>query len=319
MNVKISIIIPTRKIDKYTYKCIEECNKLNYENYEIIVLPDDNIKTNFNSSPKIKIIPTGKVYPSIKKNRGIEIADGEICAFIDSDAYPDKNWLKNAVSHFSKDEKIVAVGGPNLTPEDSSFSEKISGLILSSFIFMGKFASRYLVYKPYFPVELPSCNLIVKKNIFNSISYFPDEYLTAEDAYFCFKIRENDKLIFYSPDVIVYHYRKPLFLPFLKQIFNYGRDKSWILKKLTLKERLKKLCYYTIPSLITIFLILFILSFQVYSLRQLVVFLFGVYLLLVLFESIRKGRKNFLFLFIGAVGTHIFYYLGFFYGMFKKK
>lgn len=318
MNVKVSIIIPTRKIDEYTRKCIEECKKLNYENYEIILLPDD-IEENFNFDSKIRIISTGKVYPSIKKNIGVKFSEGEILAFLDSDAYPDRNWLKNAVFIFSKDERIVAVGGPNLTPENSKFLEKLSGLILSSFIFMGKFASRHIVYKPYFPVELPSCNLIVKKDVFDNISYFPGEYLTAEDAYLCFKIKENNKLIFYSPDVIVYHYRRPLFLPFLKQIFNYGRDKSWILKKLTLKERFKKLCYYTIPSLITIFLILLILSFKIYSIRKLVVILFGVYSLLILFESIRKGRKNFIFLFIGAIGTHLFYYAGFLYGIFKKK
>ncbi|MGC8976613.1 MAG: glycosyltransferase [Candidatus Ratteibacteria bacterium] len=319
MNVKISIIIPTRKFDQFTKKCIEECEKLNYENYEIIVLPDDEINEKLNISTKIKIIPTGKVYPSIKKNIGIKYSEGEICAFIDSDAYPDKNWLKNGVSHFLENEKIVAIGGPNLTPQDSNIYGKLSGLILSSFIFMGKFASRHIIYKPYFPIELPSCNLLVKKYVFDNISYFPGEYLTGEDAYLCFKIRENGKLIFYSPDVIVYHHRRPLFLPFLKQIFNYGRDKSLVLKKLKLKERLKKICYYTIPSLITIFLILFLLSFIVQYLKKIVFVLFLSYFLLILFESIRKGKKNFLYLIIGAIGTHIFYYAGFIYGIFKKK
>ena len=319
MDVKVSIIIPTKKIDEKTKRCIEECEKLNYENFEIIVLPDFLPNEKINCSFKIKIIPTGEVYPSIKKNIGVKNSEGEICAFIDSDAYPDKNWLKNAILNFNENNKILAVGGPNLTPENSKLLEKMSGLILSSFVFMGKFATRHIIYKPYFPVELPSCNLLVKKEVFESITYFPGQYLTAEDAYLCFKILENGGLIFYSPDVIVYHHRRPLFLPFLKQIFNYGRDKSWVLKKLNMKERFKKLCYYTIPSFITIFLILLIFSFFFIPLRKIVLISFVTYLFLIIFESIRKGKRYFLILTFGAISTHLFYYLGFLYGTFKKK
>jgi len=318
MSVRVSIIIPTREIDELTEKCIKECEKLDYDNFEIIILPDEKTKKHF-SSFKIRIIPTDKVYPSIKKNIGIKFAEGQVCAFIDSDAYPDRNWLKNAISYFSKNEKIVAIGGPNLTQENSKTLEKMSGLILSSFIFMGKFASRHTFYKQYFPIELPSCNLIVKKEVFESITYFPENYLTAEDAYLCFKIAKNGKLILYSPDVIVYHKRRPLFLPFFKQIFNYGRDKSWILKRLPLQERLQKLCYYTIPVLITIFLFLLLMTLWFSHFKNIIFILFSFYFILILFEAIRKGRKYFLILIPGAIGTHLFYYMGFLYGTFKKK
>ena len=319
MDIKVSIIIPTKKIDNLTMKCIEECEKLDYKNFEIIVLPDAQLPENISVSSKVKIIPTGEVYPSIKKNKGVKFAEGEICAFIDSDAYPDKNWLKNGVLHLLKDENIVGVGGPNLATSDSSFLEKMSDLILSSFIFMGKFASRYIIYKPYYPVELPSCNLLLKKEVFEKFSLFPEDALTGEDAFLCFKVQKNGKSIFYSPDVIVFHRRRPLFLPFLKQIFNYGRDKSWVLKKLNFVERIKKICYYTIPFLVTSFFILFLFSFWFHFLRKVVVFLFLFYFFLILFESIKKGKKFFYFLLLGAIGVHIFYYTGFIYGIFKKK
>jgi cellulose synthase/poly-beta-1,6-N-acetylglucosamine synthase-like glycosyltransferase len=44
-NPMISIIIPCRKIDNYTRECIEYCKKLDYDNYEIIVLPDNLSET----------------------------------------------------------------------------------------------------------------------------------------------------------------------------------------------------------------------------------------------------------------------------------
>jgi cellulose synthase/poly-beta-1,6-N-acetylglucosamine synthase-like glycosyltransferase len=49
----------------------------------------------------------------------VKYAKGEICAFIDSDARPEKNWLKNALPYLS-DPEVVAVGGPGLTPPEDS-------------------------------------------------------------------------------------------------------------------------------------------------------------------------------------------------------
>jgi cellulose synthase/poly-beta-1,6-N-acetylglucosamine synthase-like glycosyltransferase len=62
-NPMISIIIPCKKIDNYTRECIEYCKKLNYDSYEIIVLPD-NSNENIEG---VNIIPTGNVTPGKKK------------------------------------------------------------------------------------------------------------------------------------------------------------------------------------------------------------------------------------------------------------
>ena len=94
---KVSIIIPCKKIESMTEKCIKKCLKLNYDNFEIIVLPDkvnEEILKKF-SDKKIRIISTRNVKPSFKRNLGMKKANGEFFAFIDSDAYPKKTWLKN--------------------------------------------------------------------------------------------------------------------------------------------------------------------------------------------------------------------------------
>lgn len=118
----VSIIIPCKEIDDYTRECIEYCKKLNYNNYEIIVLPDystENIEG-------VKVIQTGDATPGRKRNIGIENAKGELCAFIDSDARPREDWLKNAVKYF-KDPEVVAVGGPGITFSEDSLMQKASG------------------------------------------------------------------------------------------------------------------------------------------------------------------------------------------------
>ena len=60
----------------------------------------------------------------------IKIAKGEICAFIDDDAYSSEDWLQKAVKYF-ENPHIVAVVGPGITPPDDSFLEKIGDTLLN--------------------------------------------------------------------------------------------------------------------------------------------------------------------------------------------
>ncbi len=91
----VSIIIPCKEVDNYTRECIEYCKRLDYSNFEIILLPDTFPQT----IDGVKVIPTGSVSPGVKRNKGVETANGEFCAFIDNDAYPRSDWLTNALSH----------------------------------------------------------------------------------------------------------------------------------------------------------------------------------------------------------------------------
>src|SRR3989344_8577635 len=130
---KISIIIPCKIIDRYTRECIESCLNLDYDNFEILVLSDEIIKHE-KWNKKVEIIKTGEIVPAEKRNLGMKIAEksgADFYAFIDSDAYPKKDWLKRAREHL-KNEKVGIVGGPNLTPPQASFWEKVSGYVLAN-------------------------------------------------------------------------------------------------------------------------------------------------------------------------------------------
>ena len=48
-----------------------------------------------------KIVSTGSITPAAKRNIGIANSIGEICAFIDSDAYPRRDWVSNATKYFN--------------------------------------------------------------------------------------------------------------------------------------------------------------------------------------------------------------------------
>ena len=226
MNIFFSIIIPFRESDNYLLECVNWCFKQEYKNFEIILLPDKNIDmSSFKElKRKVKVIPTGKVFPSRKRNIGIKYSKGNFCAFIDSDAFPERNWLKNSIKYF-KNEDIAVVGGPNIPPKNDPFLNKISGMVMSNSFAVGSLAKRFKIpNKNYFTNELSSSNLIVRKSLLENAGGFDEKYLTAEDTKLCFKIKKTGKKILNTKDVKVYHHQRKWILPYLKQVNKWGVD-----------------------------------------------------------------------------------------------
>lgn len=313
----VSIIIPCRKIDSNTKECIKHCLSLSYANFEILLLPDtkpEKKELQEIKSQKLKIIATGKVKPAIKRNLGMKKSKAGIYAFIDSDAFPEKNWLKNAMKHLH-DGNIGMVGGPNLTPPADNFKQKVSGMLLARWFCAGRTSIRYKIAKKREAVELPSCNFLVKKQY---ATKFEPDLLTAEDSKFCFNITKKGKKIWYAPDVIVYHHRREIFLPYLKQIWIYGRDIGMLLKR-NGQFSFSRL-YYSLLSLFILGVVAGgIISFFSPLLKTIYLSVILLYLAIALMSSISKNLKAIPFLFAGIIATHFAYGLGFLYGLVSKN
>jgi cellulose synthase/poly-beta-1,6-N-acetylglucosamine synthase-like glycosyltransferase len=311
-NPMISIIIPCRKIDNYTRECIEYCKKLDYDNYEIIVLPD-NSNENIEG---VNIIPTGNVTPGKKRNLGIKNAKGEILAFIDSDAKPERGWLRNAILYF-KDPEIVAIGGPGITPAEDSLMQKASGYILSSFM-VGGLSSRYKNSgRAKESDDIHSCNFIIRKSIVEKIGW-NEKYWPGEDTLICLEIKKLGKKIIQAPNIIVYHHRKPLFMAHLKQISGFGLHRGFFAKKYP-KNSLK--LTYFFPSFLLLFLFLGgIISYFSSAFRTIYFSLILVYLILTFINAtFAKDIKLFLPVWIGTILTHLTYGVYFLVGLAKRE
>jgi cellulose synthase/poly-beta-1,6-N-acetylglucosamine synthase-like glycosyltransferase len=313
---RVSIIIPCRKLDSYTRECVRHCLNLDYKNYDIILLPDKlPRKKELKSvkSERLRIIATGSVMPALKRNTGMKESKADIYAFIDSDAYPKRDWLKNAIKYVARKD-IGLVGGPNLTPESDDYKQKISGMLLATYFCGGRTSIRYKISKKQETIELPSCNFIVKKEF---ATEFEPDLLTAEDTKFCFNIWKKNKKVLYVPDVIVYHHRKPVFKAHLRQIWIYARDVALLLKRK--KEFSLDKLYYSILSAFVLGVLLGPITFFSSFLRMIYFSVLLLYFFLVLISSLRNDLKAIPLLFIGIIATHFTYGLGFLYGLLSKS
>ena len=315
----VSIIVACRNLDSYVKECIRECLRLDYPLFELIVLPDYEQPVDKDG---VRIIPTGPVRPSEKRNTGVELSKGEIIAFIDGDAYPAADWLRKAVRYFD-DREVGAVGGPGLTPEQDGVMQKASGEILSSVFGGGPLSFRHSPKTARKCDDIPSVNLIVRRSVFNELGGFNSSFWPGEDTKFCRDlVYGHGKRIVYAPEVRVFHHRRDLFLPHLRQIAGYGFHRGYFSRKFP--ENSRKPVYF-IPSALVIGLPVFLILGSLNSaLRNLAIVMSISYLFAVTVAALVAGLRyrNLVLggaVFLGLVATHFWYGAYFMKGLASGK
>lgn len=316
----VSIIIPVEETNENLNECLRHCLELDYPDFEVLILPD-SMSSNSPvdaAADRVRVIPTGETGPAEKRNRGMEEARGEILAFLDDDAYPPREWLKRSLGHF-QDENVAAVGGPAVTPESDDARQKAGGAVYSSLLGGGTCRHRYTPAQERLVDDLPSCNFIVRKSIMKELGGFQTRFWPGEDTALCLDITGKlDRKIVYDPKVLVYHHRRRLFLPHLKQVTNYALHRGYFAKRFP--QTSLRFSYF-LPSLLTIGLLFgwmsgFIHPFF-YSLFA--VFLV-IYLVLTLLTGLKRSpSKIALLVFAGIILTHLSYGIWFIKGLLSPE
>ena len=247
------IIIDYKKENPYRTECLEAIQKQTYKNYEIILVTDHPVTLPY---PAIIKKSFGHyVGPAQKRDWGAKKASGEILAFIDDDAYPDKDWLKNIVKDLS-DSTLAGVGGPGVTPSNVSWTEEASGWMSASPLGAGINTYRFFPGSRKFVDDYPSMNLAVRRSDFLAVGGYDSNYWPGEDTKLCLDIvTKLKKKIIYDPEVLVYHHRRPLWKPHLRQNGSFGLHRGFFAR--VLPQTSRKLIYF-MPSLLLLGLIFII-------------------------------------------------------------
>lgn len=315
VNPKVSIIIPCREINGYARESIEHCLSLDYPDFEVLLLPDS--EQNIDSS-NVRVIPTGPIGPSEKRDLALNHASGEILAFIDDDAYPSECWLREAVKHF-KDDEVAAVGGPAVTPMGDGLLQKASGFVYSSFLGSGSLRARYIPGKQSEVDDHPSCNFVIRKSVFQQVGGFSTLFWPGEDTKLCLEITDKlHKKIIYDPEVLVYHHRRSLFQPHLRQVWSYAVHRGYFAKRFPQTSRRVS---FLLPSLFCLGLLFGIAaSFLNPILGMIFLSVIAIYLLLALFSSLQSRDIRIMpLVFTGIITTHLTYGTGFIKGLLTRR
>ena len=100
-NALISVVVPVYNTGHYLYKCINSLTSQTYTNIEILLIDDGSDKDTANicdelstSDSRIHVIHKINEGPSIARNIGISLAQGEYISFVDSDDYVSNDYFE---------------------------------------------------------------------------------------------------------------------------------------------------------------------------------------------------------------------------------
>jgi GT2 family glycosyltransferase len=215
-------------------------------------------------------------------------------------------------------DEVVAVGGPGITPPEDSLMQKASGLVLSS-LMVGGLSRRYKSKSNFYSDDIHSCNFMTKRTIIKEAGGWNEKYWPGEDTLFCLEIEKRGKKMIEASDVMVYHHRKPLFIPHLRQIFNFGLHRGFFAKKYP--ENSLKLTYFAPPMLVLSLFAGVFASLINSFLMNVMLFAVAAYLILGLVSTLLEVRDAWLILpvWFGIIATHIVYGLSFLAGLMKRN
>ncbi len=222
---KISVVVCTFNGGHTLSACLESLLRLDYPNYEVIVVNDGSTDNTAKiaSSYGFRVITTENRGLSSARNTGLNAATGEIVAYIDDDAYPDSHWLRYLASAFMTTTH-VGVGGPNIAPaDDGPIAECVA-------------------HSPGNPVHIllsdteaehiPGCNMAFRKTALEAIGGFDPQFrIAGDDVDVCWRLQQKGWTLGYSPGAMVWHHRRNSIRAYWKQQHNYGKAESFLEKK----------------------------------------------------------------------------------------
>ena len=108
MSSRINIVIPSIELSEELIYCLKKLSNQTYKNFFVTIVLDFNNKKKL---PKLKYklnrLISDKKNMSYKRNLGVKKFQSDLIAFLDSDAYPHKNWLKTAEGLLSKKKILI--------------------------------------------------------------------------------------------------------------------------------------------------------------------------------------------------------------------
>jgi glycosyltransferase involved in cell wall biosynthesis len=222
---RVSVVVCSYNGSRTIRTCLEHVVRLDYPNYEIIVVDDGST----DATPRIaleygaRLISTDNHGLSSARNTGMEAASGEIVAYIDDDAYPDQHWLTYLARTFMT-TKYVGVGGPNLPPRgDGPIADCVAN---------APGGPIHVLLSDREAEHIPGCNMAFRKANLQAIGGFDPQFRTAgDDVDVCWRLQQRGWVLGFNPAAMVWHHRRNSVGAYWRQQRGYGRAEAMLEKK----------------------------------------------------------------------------------------
>lgn len=216
-KTEISVVIITRNRQPQLLNFLDALKKSTFSAYELIIVDQSDKNTSGSDLQEcladfthVQYLQTHETGKSRGLNKAITMSKSPLIAFTDDDCIPDKHWLKQVSNSFAQNPQIVGVFGSTLPYQP----QKHPNLHCPS-TFKNSNPAAHIISEPrvhWKSIGLGN-NMAFRKQHLVELGGFR-EWLgpgsigsNAEDGEIALRTLHANKLLFYNPDMVVFHDR----------------------------------------------------------------------------------------------------------------
>jgi GT2 family glycosyltransferase len=222
---RISVVVCTYNGARTLRECLAGLRDLDYPDYEVIVVNDGSTDGSAAIAGQFpfRLVSTENRGLSRARNTGLELATGEIVAYIDDDAYPDPHWLRHLATTF-RHSTHAGVGGPNLQPHGDGWIAECVASAPGNPV--------HILLSDHEAEHVPGCNMAFRKAALEAIGGFDAQFRVAgDDVDLCWRLTDAGFTLGFSPAAVVWHHRRNSLKAFWRQQRGYGRAEGMLQRK----------------------------------------------------------------------------------------
>jgi GT2 family glycosyltransferase len=217
---RISVVVCAYNAAPTIRECLDAALRLDYPDYEVVVVDDGSTDATGELAREfpVRVISTENRGLSSARNTGLGAADGEIVAYLDSDAYPDPHWLRYLAHSFATSD-VVGVGGPNIPPPGDG--------MIAECVARSPGGPAHVLLSDSVAEHVPGCNLAVRASALREIGGFDPRFRAAgDDVDVCWRLQDRGGTLGFAPAALVWHHRRNSVRAYWRQQRGYGRAEA---------------------------------------------------------------------------------------------
>jgi len=217
---RVSVIVCSYNGGTTLDQCLRSLEELDYPNYEVIVVNDgstDDTRSILSRFERVRVIHQENLGLSAARNAGLHAATGEIVAYTDSDCFAEPDWLTHLVHQLQRTD-AVAVGGPNLSPDDGWIADCVAA---------SPGQPMHVLEGDHVAEHIPGCNMAFRRDPLLAIGGFDIQFRKAgDDVDLCWRLQQVGYWIAFAPGACVWHHRRQTPRAYLRQQAGYGEAEA---------------------------------------------------------------------------------------------
>ena len=228
-----SIIIPVYNRPDEVDDLLYSLTLQTYTNFEILVIEDgstvpcQSVVERYEKKLKIRYFTIPNGGPSVARNYGARISEGEYLLILDSDCIVPETYLE-AIEQSLNETPADAFGGPDCAHPSFNAMQKAISYAMTSFFTTGGIRGGKKKLDQFYP---RSFNMGIRRDVFIKLDGFDTSMRYGEDIDFSTRIIQAGYVTRLFPNAYVYHKRRTRLKQFFRQVKHSGEARIVLSQK----------------------------------------------------------------------------------------